>query len=106
MCWERHQVAVIHQEEEGIYCLRKGASVGLVGWESLDLNGGGQWRILWNESYSYMNLPGMGLTFLEGTRDDWDDVAPTESGGLSLDSPEDDEKNYASRQIPSLYQFE
>ena len=38
-----------------------------------------------------MNLPGMGLTFLEGTRDDWDDVAPTESGGLSLDSPEDDE---------------
>ena len=78
-----------HQEE--IHCLRKGASVGLVGWESLDLNGGGQWRILWNESYSYMNLPGMGLTFLEGTRDDWDDVAPTESGGLSLDSPEDDE---------------
>ena len=45
----------------------------------------------------------MGLTFLEGTRDDWDDVAPTESGGLSLDSPEDDE---LSRQIPSLYQFE
>lgn len=39
MCWERHQVAVIHQEEEGIYCLRKGASVGLVGWESWDLNG-------------------------------------------------------------------
>ena len=52
---------------------------------------GGQWRILWNESYSYMNLPGMCLPFLEGIRDGWDDVSPTESADLSLDSPEDDE---------------
>ena len=52
---------------------------------------GGQWQILWNESYSYMNLPGMCLPFLEGIRDGWDDVSPTESADLSLDLFKDDE---------------
>ena len=42
-------------------------------------------------SYEMEMTPGMCLPFLEGTRDGWDDVSPTESADLSLDSPEDDE---------------
>ena len=64
MCWECRQVAVIHQEEEGIDCPCDGVTVGLVGmviWWSHGTWMGGQWRILWNESYSYMNLSRDGL---------------------------------------------
>ena len=56
-------------------------------------------------SYEMEMTPGMCLPFLEGIRDGWDDVSPTESADLSLDLFKDDEF-YTSRQIPSLYQFE
>ena len=42
-------------------------------------------------SYEMEMTPGMCLPFLEGIRDGWDDVSPTESADLSLSLFKDDE---------------